>query len=312
MARRYTLDGRLGEVRVGGSKLTVDVAERVTSASVSLSSSEVTQFTMALVEGDDFPVLRSGIFLAGTPTSPGSSCDYAGLALEVRAIELAERGSDHVLTITARSAGAGRMRRARSHVVRRDLSPTEFVRLEAKAAGLAYVGQPSARRKTIARKADKGSRETSWDTCQRLAEELGYLCFEVAGTLYFARPTWLAAREGALAVAWAGRQTSDDLDKLPRCRRSGDDKRRFATVELETRGTLGNTALPGMGLVLAGVPTFDGRYMVDTVTIPLAESAPVTIGASTPTNPVPEPPPKKKKTSPKAKTDDTDDDPEDD
>lgn len=285
--RRYSLDGKLGKLIVMGGRLRADIAEAVTSASLSLSSSEVTQLTLTIVD-NDFDVLRSGLFSAGTPTKRGSRCDYAGLDLEVRAIEIAARGTDNVLTITARSVGAGNARRKRGAHVRRNLTPTQYVALGAKACGLKFTGQPSAKRKSIGRKKD----ETEWDTWQRLAQELGYVCFEAAGRVYFGKPTWLIDKTETIRVAWKGRRTGDAIDELPNCRRSGDDAKRAAQVSAKLRGDLGEDALPGMRFVLDGVPTFDGAYMVDSVTLDLAEGTAAAVSASTPINPKPQPPPK--------------------
>lgn len=292
----YDLDGRLGKLIVRGARLKGDVAEAVTSATLSLSSTEATQLDITLVD-DGWDVLRSGLFSAGTPTKAGSRCDFANLDLEVRAIEVAPRGVDNALRITARSLGVGKLKRARGALVRKNLTPSQFVKLEAKRAGLKCIAQPSPKRKSIARQTGKDA-ETSWDTCQRLAKELGYVCFEAAGTLYFGRPTWLTERTKELRVTWKGAKTDGAIDALPTCRRSGDDRKNVATVEAMLRGDLGEDARPGMALILDGVPTFDGRYMVDTVTLPLAEGAAATVSASTPENPKPEPPPKKTKSSP--------------
>lgn len=293
----FDLDGRLGDLIVRGARLKGNVAESVLTAAVSLSTSEVTQLDLTLVDDAGFTLLRSGLFAPGTTHTRGSRCDYRDLALEVRAVEVAARGTGPAIRVTARSLGAGNLKRDRGQLVRKGLSPTQFVALLAKAAGLRFVGQPSAERKQITRKAGKDA-ETSWDTCQRLATELGYLCFEAAGTLYFGKPTWLADRGRELRVTWKGTRTDNALDALPTCRRTGDNARRLAEISASLRGSLGEDARPGMALILDGIPTFDGRYLVDSVSLPLAENAPADVSASTPVNPKPEPPAKKTKTSP--------------
>lgn len=290
----FTLDGRLGDLIVRGARLKGNLVEAVTAASVSLSTSEVTQLDLAIVDDDRFTLLRSGLFAPGTTHTRGSRLDYRDLRLEVRAVELAARGADHAIRVTARSLGAGNLKRARGAAVRKGLSPTQFAGLEAKAAGLAFVGQPSAERKAVARKTG----ETSWDVCQRLASELGYLCFEAAGVLHFGRPTWLAEHGKALRVTWRGARTDNALDAVPTCRRTGDNARRLAEVTAQLRGSLGEDARPGMALVLAGVPTFEGRYLVDSVGFSLAEDTAADVTATTPVNPKPEPPAKPAKSSP--------------
>lgn len=293
----YSLDGRLSKLIVMGGKLKGNVVDNIVSASLSMSSTEVTQLTIVLVD-NGFDVLRSKLFDAGTPTTAGSRCDYGNLDLEVRAIEIGARGTDHVLTITARSYGAGRLKRAKGPLIRKSVTPTQFAALEAKRAGLKFVGQPSAKRKAISRQVGKDA-ESSWDTLQRLARELGYVCFEAAGVVYFGKPTWITGHTETLRIPWKGAKTDDAIDQLPTCRRSGDDRKNAATVAASLRGDLGEQARPGMALVLDGIPTFDGRYMVDNVTIGLAEGAAATVSASTPENPKPQPPPKPhKKTSP--------------
>lgn len=298
MAGEFDLDGRLGNLIVMGGRLRGNIVEAITSASISLSASEATQLSLTIVD-NEWDVLRSGLFSAGTPTKAGSRCDYGDLDLEVRAIEVAPRGVDNVLTITARSFGVGRLKRAKGALIRKNLTPSQFVKLEAKRAGLRKcIAEPSAKRKAISRQTGKDA-ESSWDTCQRLAKELGYVCFEAAGVLYFGRPTWLTQHTQELRIEWKGERTDNAIDALPTCRRSGDDKRNAATVETMLRGKAGELARPGMALILDGVPTFDGRYMVDSVTIPLSEGGAATVSASTPENPKPEPPPKpKKKSSP--------------
>lgn len=284
--RAYTVDGRLGALIVRGGRLTRDVVDAVTSGSLSYSTDAVTQLTLT-VHDPDLRLLASDLFTPGTTTTAGSRVDYGRLRLEVAAVELGDDSGTPVLTVTARSRGAQKLRRARGARVRHKMSPTEWAALEAKAAGLRFVGQPSSDRRSIGRR--KG--ETSWDALGRLAEELGYVCFEAAGVLYFGRPTWLADRAtDRLRIAWEGASSDPRIVTIPRCRRTADDGSKAATVEVDLAGSLGDTVTPGHRFTLDGIPTFEGRYLIDAVTIPLADDAPVTVSASTPVNPVPQPP----------------------
>lgn len=283
--RRYTLDGRLGRLRVRGAKLKANVARAVTSASLELATGAVTELKLTLSD-PDLELLASRLFVPGTDRKAGSPVDYMDLKLEVAAVEL----NGGVLTVSARSLGAQKLRRARGKLVRKGLSPTDWARLEAKAAGLKFVGEPSPKRRQIVRQAGDDP-ETSWDTLGRLAEELGYITFEAAGVLYFGRPSWLADRaERRLRVAWKGADTDPRILTMPACRRTGDNSRKVAEVNVELTGELGDDVRPGHRLTLDGIPTFDGRYLVDSVTIELDDAAPVAVKASTPINPTPQPP----------------------
>lgn len=286
--RRYTLDGRIGRLRVRGAKLTANVAAAILSGTLDLSTTAVTQLDLTIAD-PDLELLASRLFTPGDDHRAGSALDYADLRLEVATVE----ATDGNLIIAARSLGAQKLRRARGKLIRRGLSPTQWAALEAKATGLKFVGQPSAKRSQIVRQAGDQP-ESSWDTLQRLASELGYICFESAGVLYFGRPVWLADQAaGRLRIAWDGAKTDPRILRQPSCRRTGDSaNRKLAEVTLEVTGELGDDVRTGHRLTLDGVPTFDGRYLIDGVTIPLEDASPVAIKASTPVNPTPEPPEK--------------------
>lgn len=277
----FTPSGRIGNVLVYGARLKANVVENVLRAELSLSSSEVTQLTLSIREDEAFTLTKSGLFYAGGLTTAGSKINYQDLELEVRAVELAPRGTDHALTVTARSWGAGILRRQRGKRVRHKISPTSYAALAAKSAGLKFLGEASAKRKAIPRQ----SGESEWQTLQRLAGELGYVCFEAAGVLYFGRPTYLIARTKQVPVNWRGKSTDQSVDALPTCRRSGDDAKGLATVSVPMRGPIAETVRPGMGLPLTGIPQFEARYMVTAVTMSLADGTPVTVDAATAINP---------------------------
>lgn len=287
MARRYTLDGRLGALIVRGAGLTADVAEAVTRATLDLSSTEVTQLDLT-IRDPDLKLLAARLFEPGTPTTAGSSVDYGALKLEVRRLSV-EAGPS--LAIVARDLGAYKLKRARGPLLRRNLSPTQSAALDAKAAGLKFVGEASAKRPTVAREAD----ESAWDATGRHADELGFLRFVTAGVLYFGRPTFLIKRAGVTTSAtWSrtdgGARTDGRLRDVPKCSRSGDEVGRVASVEVEFLGELGDRILPGGKLALRGVPTFEGDYFVDKATVELDDTSPVRVSASTAVNPKPQPP----------------------
>jgi murein DD-endopeptidase MepM/ murein hydrolase activator NlpD len=278
---RFSTNGRIGSVVVSGQRLKANVVENVLKADLSMSTTEVTQLTLSIREDDDFTLTKSGLFYAGSPTTAGTRITYADLEFEVRAIGLGPRGRDHALDVTARSWGAGILRRQRGARVRKNLSPTDYAKLAAKSAGLKFVGQVTARRKAIPRQSD----ENEWTTLQRLAGEIGGVCFEAAGTLYFGQPTYLITKTKQVPVTWRGKSTGDELDELPVCRRSGDDAKGLATVVAKMRGPVAEQARPGMGMPVSGVPKFEARYMVTNIDVSLADGAPVVVSGATAINP---------------------------
>lgn len=284
----YTsLDGRLGKLIARGGKLRADVAERVVSGDVQLSSSEADQLTLTLIDDADLNVLNSRLFAAGTPATRGSRLDFGALRFEVRAVEIAPRGTEHALTVTARSLGTCRLKRDRGAHVWRNVSPTQLVRKLAKDAGLDVVAQGTGKRKSVARKgAEDGELgESSWDVIKRLADECGFITYEAGGVLHFGKPTWLVEELAGFKVAWKGTATAGTVDALPTCRRVGDDAKRLATVTASLRGDAAEDLTPGQALELSGVPTFEGRYLIDSITVPLLENTAVEVTALTPINP---------------------------
>lgn len=290
-SRTYTVDGRIGTLYARGGKLATNVVEAVTSASIDLSTSEVSQLNLTLSD-PGLVLLEQRLFQAGTTRDPGSHVEYRGLRFECSAVEVGDDGDGPVVVVEARSVVGQRLKRARGPVSGSKTSATDFARRLVTDVGGRFVGQPTAAKATVSRQ--KG--ETSWDTLARLADEVGFVVFESAGTVFFGKPTWLIGRDGSdvVALAW---DPDGDVDNrligMPRCRSTADNAKKAATVSWQAFGTLGDDVRPGQRLQLTGVPGFEGRYLVTSVTIPLDDATPVSVEAATPINPVPQPPPAK-------------------
>lgn len=277
MTRDYTPDGQLGKLVVLGRTYTRDLERATLSGSVSLSRTEISQLDLIVADPTD-RYLRSRLF------ELGGQIDYDDLLLAVAALETATQDGVNVLKVTGRSWRAQRMRKRTGKLVERNTSPTSYMHRRARDAGYKFLGEPSAKRNTVAR-ATGDQPENDWQTGQRLANELGYVAFESGNTYMFGRPTWIMQRAPRVAV---DAKTTAGVLGRPVCRRTTDDPRRFATATLEVTTELAARVLPGMRLDLTGVPTFDGAYLIDSVTIPLSDTGVASITASTPTNPEPQ------------------------
>ena len=269
--------GRLGRILVDG-KTPTGLSVATCTGQLTVTTSEVT--TLELVVADPLlVVLRSQLFELGRPVT------YGPLALTVESIEIADASGIPTLTVEAMSAGAQKARGQRGELVRRDISPSQYVAIGAAAVGLRSVVQPTPTRASITRAAaTKGSPgETEYDVWQRLAGEVGFICFEVAGTVYFAHPTWLVAHLPAVTVDW----TRDDrVLVIPNCRAQANDPTQPVTVNLSVTDSLADSLLPGFAAKVAGVgPPFDGAYVITSTTIPLDDTSPCTVAAATPVDP---------------------------
>lgn len=201
----------------------------------------------------------------------------------------------HQFTATCRAAGPTAMRKRvglREKTWARQ-SPTEVLSQVATEHDMRFVGEGSNRRDEIVRKgpadgapvlpADADTTESDWDLGQRLGKEEGYWCFETAGTLYFARPSWLVTRMPRLDInQWAGGVGGvDDFDKrdrrgvlgVPRARRTFEDDLTPGmpprTVNVRLPREIGEQVRPGMVAdFVGGIPRFDGAYLVGKVSFP--------------------------------------------
>ena len=219
--------------------------------------------------------------------------NYQDLALTIASIETNEGDGQGGFTIRARPHYVRRLKRRRGTMVLKKVSPSDFVASECRAIGAKYVVQPSSKRSSVARDTPpKGTKSgddySSWSTFTRLASEVGFLCFEVGGTVYFGRPSWFAKRMPKIKVRWGGHDDKIDAVKIPVCSRSLDDDGR-ATINVEVPAERSREFRPGYLLSLSGVPRFSGTYFITNVDFPLAGlEGTVTITAETIHDPKPQ------------------------
>jgi hypothetical protein len=276
-----TPGGRLARVRVRGRQLPA-VQRAAMTGELTVSMSEVT--TLSLVVADpELAVLEAGIFRKGVPMSYGR----LDLVVTTRTIE-DSTGGVPTLTVEAMDAGAQKARHARGELVRRDVSPSTYVAIGAREAGLRSVVQPTPTRRHITRKgASKGQpAEDEYSVWQRLADDLGFVCFVVAGVVYFAQPTWLHKHLPAVDVDW---RHDKRVLGLPRATESVNDPSQPVSIELAVTDDFAETLVPGVGAHVLGLPTFVATYLVTETRVPMDDSQSCSVSAATPVNPEPAP-----------------------
>lgn len=297
----------LGRVFMHGGKLKKNITDRVIDATLSWSTTQVTQLELTIID-EGLDLFREAKF------EKGSAMLYreAGLDLELRvsayAIEPGPAGTG-ALRVMARSQGVWKLKRRRGPKVMRNASPSQFVEAECKAAGLKAVVQKSSKRRQVkrdvpAKGADRDTsgaeRPSSWTTFQRLATELGYYCFEFAGTVYFGKPMWLIARDKTpmqVALPLAGAPAVWASRSIPTINVSDDSELPVEISDVEVERSRFKECRPGGALQLRGLPPFDDLYLMSSVTMPLMGAGGITVAAATPKNPKPQPPAKKVKRS---------------
>jgi cell wall-associated NlpC family hydrolase len=258
-------------VYLRGGGLSKQLIDAVTSASLNGSISEMNQMDITFAD-KGWKLLDSGIF------SINASVDVEDFQMEIASIDTGDDETRENVTIKCRPRVIRKLKNRRGTRVMKNVSPSEFVIAECRAVGAKYKVQGSAERKQVARDvAKKGSQEvsqepSSWTTFKRLADDLGYVCFETAGTIYFGRPSWLISEGGSAFLSYRYKHGKDDdylIKEVPSCTRSADSPGQ--TVKFAVRTPTLTRVRTGVRFALSGVPTFDTNYLVTGFDIDLAD-----------------------------------------
>ena len=286
-----SVDGRLALLTFTDPNTPPEIAELLLRAQLDMSTSMVTQLTLTVADADES--LFRMVFAPKT-----TWVDYYGpggtpLQFEV-SVRSPELVSDiPVLTLVCRSRMAQRLKRAFGPLARGSLSPTTMMQLECGFWGLKFVGPPSPARPVIARTFDSQTQESSWDMGARLAGELGWVAFEAAGTYYFAPPTWLVANLPRQLRAWQGAGSDSRILGRPAIREVDDTtvsplaRKQAVTGSVQLTAPMADSFYVGTALQLTGMASYDGLYMVDSLSMALDGTSPVSVGFSQPIDPAP-------------------------
>lgn len=279
----------IDNVRVMGSGLNADIRSALTKAKVDGSLTEITQLEMTFTDRG-WSLLGSGLI------APGMSVQLDDFNFEISVINTGADGTIENVTVKCRPIIVRKLRERRGPKVMKNVSPSEFVQVECQAVGAKSVVQPSPRRSQVARDVPKqGDQEveqppSSWTTFGRLSKELGFIMFEAAGTIYFGKPSWLLAPVGRLSTFTANYKVGAENTRVagvPQCERSKDSP--SVTVGVSAIVTSTSAVRPGKKLVLDGVPTFNGEYIVASFDVDLLGAVnEVSISAATPIDPAPD------------------------
>lgn len=266
-----------------------DVTSAVIDADFDASVDQVTQLT---IEIDD-PAYR---ILGNSSLPVGAPIDFQGARLAIAAIETGEGGGEGGFQIVARPRIVRALKDRRGAHTMSNVSPTQYVESEVRAVGGGVFAQPSAKRNQIARDVKQPGTPASeddasaWSTIKRLADELGYLCYESNGTIYFGQPSWLVAQNQRVNVYWNTNRESRGpyhLADFPKFRQSVDDDNKV-TVTLKVPVEQSAEFRPGYAVDIKGMPRFGGIYLIREVSFPLVSGEDeMMVVAETPKNPTP-------------------------
>lgn len=278
----------VNQISVMGSPLDPKIRGAITRCDLDSSISQVTQLEMELTD-PQWKILESGLF------APNQRVEIGSLKLEISAIQTGDNDGTENISLKCRPLAFRLLKDRQGARVLNNVSPSEFVAIECQAVGVPYVTQPTSRRSRIARdilengqKPDIQNPPSSWTTFNRLAREVGFYMFESQGTIYFGKPSWLL--DNASVEVLLNYQTgANDINRsltTPACARTLDDP--AVTISAARIVAEIDDLQPGQRLVAAGIPTFNGRYLITDMSAALLDTPNIiTFTASTPNDPIP-------------------------
>lgn len=261
------------DIYLRGAGLSKQLIEAVTSCTMDGSLTDINQIAIDFID-PGWKILNSGIF------SLNASVSVEDFEHEIASIDTGDQAGVESVTIKCRSKVIRKLKNRRGTRVMKNASPSEFIISECKAVGAKYKVQSSAKRKQVARDTPKkGAQEvetppSSWTTFNRLADEIGYICFETAGVIYFGRPSYFIS-EGAINetfLTYHHKSGADDDHRtysVPSGTRSVDSPGQ--SVQFDVHVASLKTIRTGMRFHLEGVPTFDTNYLVTRFSIDMTD-----------------------------------------
>ena len=201
-----SLDNRpdLGAVRIHGKPMTPEMRRLLLSADLEMNVDQASELTLAF-DDPGFKLLSSGVF------DPDTVLRYQGLYLYIAVLETNEGAGLGGIRVQARPLAIKRLKNLRGKKVYKDVSPAGYIIRECREAkvGNDPVVQRTAKKKRVVRDhAEKGTTyepgdyPSAWTTMRRLANETGSVLYEVGGTIFFGRPTWLVEHQPVLDIDW--------------------------------------------------------------------------------------------------------------
>jgi len=285
MTRRVIVgaDNRLMLVTVAGQDLSGLLSERAVEAKMSYSAEQVGQFSMAFTDPDG-DIVNSGLMVKG------AALDYGGYQLAIATVKHSPAPGGISVRIEARSRVIRDLRKQTGKNAYGTTDVAQWVRSRVTEAGGITVAQ-GVGSEPISRQ-DGNEEESSWDVMRRLTSVKGVWCFEVDQTIYFAKPTWLAAQSSARswAVYWnTNTDRSDMLVDYPdyEDQEDGESTQRLTMKWVSaTDYALAAEVRPGHVVDYTGrIGPAAGRWLVTGVDVGASHSEPVSVTMERPIDP---------------------------
>ncbi|WP_427017877.1 CHAP domain-containing protein [Pseudarthrobacter sp. P1] len=284
-----TLEGsRLLGVKVIGESLSADLVESCAAASLSASTSQVTELAFSFNDDPDLRVFRSGML------SQGATVTYGGWVGTVQDVGVRPGPLGPVMEVKAPSKYVTALRAQTGAANWGTADVSAWVGDRATEAGMDTIIQPGLGSKLIVRaKPDGQTSDSTWDVITALATEVGCWVFEYGSILVFAKPSWLVQRPGQRywSLVWSSWDNySAGLAGMPVYSNRGSSAPR-ETITFRLVSADADTIRPGDPVILSGTGAgpMRGTWIATAVGFPLHRAGEVRVDCVRPLDPAPQP-----------------------
>lgn len=287
---------KLGDLATFASR---DVTQSITDMSVSLSLSGSSEISVTVVD-PNFTYASANYFQVRRDIF------YRDLWFEIAAVETQRSESVHPqYTIQCRSKAVQLMKRDKKPEAYRGMTGYDFAQAMAKRFAMNFVGERTTKKQAIVKGKSKNSDDSVWTVLSSLASEQNFICFESSNTLFFCSEKFLLGKWGDPEFVYGdfkfvpfvfpepnpqvlpGAKDKYVLLEQPRLRRSDDDVNAAEGSMIVDRFN-GKNLRPGMTIYLAGIPDFEGFYIITDVSFNEGTPEPVQVSFRVPVDPTKE------------------------
>lgn len=264
---------RLDAVRIAGLQVTSELSQRVTTARMEYSSTQVGQLSLTVQDTPAAKYFGSGLFNLGT------SIDFANQHMDLRTVTFSGSAGAPIIELAARSRVIAQLRGPKQS------GPGTWGEVDIQHWVIARVTEAGGRAvtqalgsQTISRQAG-GEVETTWDVMVRLATLLGVWCFEYDQTVVFAKPSFLVNMRGhrGWQITWQSWSNySQNLLGLPSYSNTYDADG-TETLEFGLVGPDNWMARPGDFVRYTGPGAAAGNWIITSVNVDVVEGAAVQV-----------------------------------
>lgn len=274
--------GRFSSLRLSGLKASADVRESLTSVSVSLSATQISEIQFSFLDSETSAVSRGSWLTSGSATAT-----YNGWKFTVGGVDSDAGDAGPEVSVVASSRAIRALKAQTGGKNWGTVDRRAWAASMAKSVGFKLLAPDLGRGKMSREKKEKGSdAQSTWDLLVDLAAERRAMIFEFGTTLVIGSPAWLVSKSYG-GRDWnvrysSSKSMSDQLVDAPVWSYDEDSDEGYS-VTVKLLAPDAHLVRPGDTLRISGnrLP-YNGAWLVTQVDLDVARDSPVVVKAIKP------------------------------